>query len=658
MKKSLATSLAGFISALLLAVSAEAASLTVNSGADSGGTCPGTTCTLRQAIATAAPGDTINFAAGVTTITLTSGELLINENLTINGPGANLLSVQRSTASGTPVFRIFNISNISNGTTSGLTVTISGLTIANGLAHSESGDFASNIGGGIVNNHGTLAVENCTLSGNTAAFGGGIYNQGDGGYAGEPAQAPATLTITNCTFSRNSADVFDGGAIYNDGEVGNNGKAGLATLNIVNSTFSQNSASIAGGGIYNDGISGTALLTITNSTFSQNSGPNGGGAIYNDGSNGSGVSGGSATVKIGNTILNTGGQAGQNIYNNFGTVTSLGYNLSSDSGSGFLTATTDQINTGPLLDPAGLKDNGGPTQTLALQSGSPAIDKGDPNAPPRDQRSYVRQNAPDIGAFEFGGVIPVTVANISTRLFVNTGDDVLIGGFIITGTQQKKVILRAIGPSLNLPGQLADPILELHDDSGALLEMNDNWVDSPNKQAIIDSTIPPSNNLESAIVRSLAPGAYTAIVRGASNGTGIGVVEAYDLDRTVDSKLANISTRGAVQTGDNVLFAGFIVLGPDSQKVIIRALGPSVPVPGALADPTLELHDSNGGTLESNDNWVDSPNKQAIIDSTIPPPNNLESAIVRVLPPAAYTAIVRGAGGSTGIAVVEIYALN
>jgi hypothetical protein len=130
------------------------------------------------------------------------------------------------------------------------------------------------------------------------------------------------------------------------------------------------------------------------------------------------------------------------------------------------------------------------------------------------------------------------------------------------------------------------------------------------------------------------------------------------LDRTVDSKLANISTRGPVQTGDNVLFAGFIVLGPDSQKVIIRALGPSVPVPGALADPTLELHDSNGAIVESNDNWVDSPNKQAIIDSTIPPTNNLESAIVRVLPPAAYTAIVRSANNTTGIAVVEIYALN
>jgi hypothetical protein len=219
------------------------------------------------------------------------------------------------------------------------------------------------------------------------------------------------------------------------------------------------------------------------------------------------------------------------------------------------------------------------------------------------------------------------------------------------------LMLRAIGPSLNLPGELADPTLELHDSSGATIASNDNWMDAPNKQEIIDSTIAPTNNLESAILMSLTPGAYTAIVRGVNNGTGIGVVEAYDLDRTAGSKLANISTRNLVQTGDNVLIGGFIVLGPDSQKVIIRALGPSVPVPGNLADPTLELYQGNT-RLESNDNWVDSANKQAIIDSTIPPTNNLESAIVRTLSPAAYTAIVRGVNNTTGIAVVEVYALN
>jgi hypothetical protein len=168
--------------------------------------------------------------------------------------------------------------------------------------------------------------------------------------------------------------------------------------------------------------------------------------------------------------------------------------------------------------------------------------------------------------------------------------------------------------------------------------------------------------LESAIVRTLpANGAgYTAILRGVNNGTGIGVVEAYDLDRTVDSKLANISTRGLVQTGDNVLIAGIIVVGETSQRVIVRAIGPSLSVPGKMADPTLELRDSNGGLLEANDNWGDSPNKQAIVDSTIAPSNPLESAIVRTLPAnnASYTAIVSGANNTTGIAVVEVYQLQ
>jgi hypothetical protein len=161
---------------------------------------------------------------------------------------------------------------------------------------------------------------------------------------------------------------------------------------------------------------------------------------------------------------------------------------------------------------------------------------------------------------------------------------------------------------------------------------------------------------------SLAPGAYTAIVRGVNNTTGVGLVEAYDLDRTVDSKLANISTRGLVQTGADVLIGGFIVLGDSAQKVIVRAIGPSLananpPVLGALADPTLELHNPDGSLLASNDNWMDAPNKQEIIDSTVPPTDPAESAILATLPPGAYTAIVQGVNGTTGIALVEVYAL-
>ena len=206
-----------------------------------------------------------------------------------------------------------------------------------------------------------------------------------------------------------------------------------------------------------------------------------------------------------------------------------------------------------------------------------------------------------------------------------------------------------------LADKLANPILELYDSSGALLEGNDNWMDSPNKKAIIDSTLSPANDLESAIVRSVAPGAYTAIVRGVSNGTGIGVVEAYDLDPAANSKLANISTRGLVQTGDNVLIAGTIVVGQASQKVIVRAIGPSLPVPGSLADPTLELRNADGSLVRSNDNWR-SDQEAEIIATTLPPANDLESAILMTLPPGAYTAILSGVGGGTGVGIVEVFA--
>ncbi len=184
---------------------------------------------------------------------------------------------------------------------------------------------------------------------------------------------------------------------------------------------------------------------------------------------------------------------------------------------------------------------------------------------------------------------------------METGDNVLIGGFIVTGTQPKKVIVRAIGPSLPVAGKLVNPTLELYTGQ-TLLESNDNWMNSPNKQAIIDSTVPPKNDLESAIVRTLpANGAgYTAIVRGAGGSTGIGLVEVYDLDRTVDSKLANISSHGLVQTGDNAMIGGFIISGASSQKVIVRAIGPSLTLPGKLANPTLELYNGNAMKIATN----------------------------------------------------------
>ena len=249
--------------------------------------------------------------------------------------------------------------------------------------------------------------------------------------------------------------------------------------------------------------------------------------------------------------------------------------------------------------------------------------------------------------------------NISTRLRVETGDNVLIGGFIVSGTQPKKVIVRAIGPSLPLADKLANPTLELRDGSGALLASNDDWRDGGQEADIIASTVPPSSDLESAVVATLPANAsgYTVIVRGVNNTTGIGLVEIYDLEPTIDSQLANISTRGFVQTGDNVMIGGFILGHGGDRRVIVRAIGPSLPVAGKLANPTLEIADQNGTILAANDDWRTGGQEAEIIATTVPPMSDLESAIVTTLPPARHTVIVRGKNGGTGVALVEAFVL-
>jgi type VI secretion system secreted protein VgrG len=255
---------------------------------------------------------------------------------------------------------------------------------------------------------------------------------------------------------------------------------------------------------------------------------------------------------------------------------------------------------------------------------------------------------------------PAQLLNISTRLNVQTGDNVAIAGFIITGNASKKVIVRGIGPSIvGLTPLLADPVLELHGASGALITGNDNWKDTQEAE-IIASTISPTNALESAIVATLPPDAYTAILSGKNGTTGIGLVEMYDLDAASDSKLANLSTRGFVQTGNDVMIGGFIFGdGTASENVLIRGIGPSLPgIANVLADPTLKLYDGNGTLLMFDDNWQDDALQAAAIAATgIPPQNALESAIVATLPPGVYTAIVSGNNGGTGVALVEVYHL-
>jgi hypothetical protein len=241
-------------------------------------------------------------------------------------------------------------------------------------------------------------------------------------------------------------------------------------------------------------------------------------------------------------------------------------------------------------------------------------------------------------------------------LDVGTGDNVLIGGFIVTGTESKKVMLRAIGPSLPVSGALADPVLELHNSKGEIVAVNDNWKNSPSKQAIVASKIAPANPKESAIIAVLAPGAYTAIVHG-HGGTGVALVEVYDLNQDAESKLANISTRGFVETDDNVMIGGVILMGTAPSKVLLRAIGPSLPVSGAMTDPTLELHDGDGTLIASNDNWKETQ-EAAIKATNVAPTNDAESAILVILKPNSYTAVVRGKNNTTGVALIEAYQID
>jgi len=276
------------------------------------------------------------------------------------------------------------------------------------------------------------------------------------------------------------------------------------------------------------------------------------------------------------------------------------------------------------------------------------------------------------------------LGNISTRGFVQTGDNVIIGGFIIEGPTltPKTVIVRAIGPELipppyNIPNALADPILELHDATRALIGSNDNWqhtiiggiITADQVRAIQNSGHAPSQPGESAIIATLSPGNYTAIVRGKNNTTGVALVEVYDLGPSTASILGNISTRGLVQTDDNVMIGGFIVTGTGSKKVIMRAIGPELTqygVPNALADPTLELHDGTQALIGSNDNWqhtiiggiITADQVSAIQNSGHAPTQPSESAIIATLPPGNYTAIVRGKNIIIGVALVEVYDLD
>ena len=435
-------------------------------------------------------------------------------------------------------------------------------------------------------------------------------------------------------------------------------------------------------------------MRLLNCTLNGNSATEVGGGIFSQGLMGYGP------VRLGNSLFQTGAH-GENFFISGGSYTSDGGNLSSDHAGGdggtgpggYLNGAGDKRNTNPKLDPAGLKDNGGYTFTIALLSDSPAINAGnDSFAPLQDQRGYNRVGVRDTGAFEFGGTppsnstptptatptstatptitptpspIPSTLVNLSTRLRVLNGDNVMIGGMIAIGTADKKVIIRAIGPTLTdfgVPGALPDPTLELLNQGGFLIAANDDWASSPQAAQIANSGLAPGKAAESAIIATLtANKPYTTVVRGKNGQTGVGMLEIFDLDQAASSKLGNISTRGFVDVDDNVMIAGFIV-GPangESVKVLVRALGPTpgdFGVPDFLADPTLDLVGENGTVIRSNDSWQSHQGPE-ITATGLAPTYPQEAALIETLTPGAYTAIVRGSGGTTGVGLVEVYNL-
>lgn len=591
------------------------------------GACTNDDCTLREAVNAAnasADTNTINFAPGVTGYIINTASpagLALTNPVTINGPGPRVLTISGNTSS-----RIFNIA-------SGTAVSISGLTLA--LGNTIKSGLSDNSGGAI-ENFGALTLDRCEVTDNSGGSGGGVANLG-------------SLIVGNCTFANNQS-TGNGGAIRS-----------TSKLTVSDSTF-YNNTSVNSGAIssfINSG--GTATASVTNCTVTKNnvSDSNGaGGGLYN---------GANSTMTVSNTIVafNT-TKSFASTYDISGAFVSGGHNLiyQNFAGSGFSAGTNgDLIGSSYNYALDTLEDNGGPTHTVALLAGSAAIDHGnDAIAPPTDQRGFFRNGISDIGAFEFNGLtLGVTLSNISTRGVVGTGDNVMIGGLVIKGSAPKTILFRALGPTLTsfgVGGALSNPHLDLYQGQ-TLLASNDDWMSASNAAAISASGFAPPGPAEAAILVSLNPGNYTAIVSGTGGTAGVALVEAYDLDKEPSSQLSNISTRGFVHTGEQVLIAGLVVKGQQSQDVLVRGLGPTLAtlgVPGTLSDPFLDVRDAHGTSLATNDNWKDTQSS-AIQATGYAPPGDSEAAILISLPPGNYTAILSGVNNATGNALVEVYAL-
>jgi hypothetical protein len=583
-------------------------------------------------------GDTITFAPNVTgTIDLTSGELSPQESITINGPGQTVLRVARSSAPGTAAFRVFNISQF-------IAVTISGLDIANGNPSSASG------GGGILTS-GTLVVRDCTIEDNFAMGGAGISNTG------------GTLTVTRCSFARNNSNGFPGGGLLSSlggnpvtvtitgstffGNVGGDGGAiyNETNMSLTNCTLSGNTANPAGGGIRNNMGNLTLLnCTVSNNTVNTTVASAGGGGIAN-------LTGG--IVHIGNTIVagNTHNQGGRDV---FGAFVSDGYNLIrvKEDSTGFTDGVSHDL-VGTAASPrnaflGSLQNNFGTTLTLSLGSSSPAINAGhDATAPKEDQRGYSRNGVSDIGAFESDGVPPPPP-------------------FLTAGVTNITDTSATLNVTVNPSGSSTS--VQITSDFGFSTTQDAGAGTADIPFAINVSGLSPSTQYHFSVTATNAGGMTQTSPQRAF--TTLPPPPTPTPTATPAGFVANVSTRLPVGTNENVLIEGFIVEGPpgSTKKIIVRAIGPSlVPfgIPDALVNPTLEIHDASN-LIAMNNDWKVTQTGGLIVGdqfgeitaSGFAPSNDQESAIIADLAPGSYTAVVQGAGGTTGTGVVDAYDLS
>jgi hypothetical protein len=537
-----------------------------------------------------------------------------------------------------------------------------GRTIFNGASTADHATI-SNFGPGGSHGVGGQTIFNDTSTAANAS----IHNRG----SGPASTAQSAQTIFNDASTAGHATITSEGGVSFGGQTTFKGSS-TAGSSILVAEGAVSGGSSGGAIVFNAASTGgIARVKVFDNGYLDISGRQGAVTV--------GSIEGSGNVFLGANRLTVGAN---NINTSFSGVIS-GTGLFSKIGSGVLTLQANDC----IADTVGLilvsgsiikLDFAGPPDVIASLKVNgvpkpPGIYGGPMSGAPNILLEFAGSGTVSVGPFS-------TLGNISTRAFVQTGDDVMIGGFIVQGTEPKRVIIRAIGPELTQYGianPLANPTLELHDGTGALIAFNNNWattiiggiITANQVRDIQASGYAPGDGAESAIIADLPAGNYTAIVRGVNNTTGVALVELYDLSPDTASILGNISARAFVQTGDNVMIGGFIVQGTASKRVIVRAIGPELTqygVPNALANPTLELHDSTGALIATNDNWrttiiggiITTNQVREITTSGLAPADGRESAIIAELPPGDYTAIVRGVNGTTGVGLVEVYDLD